>query len=265
MRKLIIAFAAATAAALAACGSGGTTAGPTGSTPPIVTPTPTPTPSPPAWTVPLMQANYDPKVDPAQFTDKITNPYFSLSPGTVTVYEGTRDGVPLRIEVTVTKDTKVIMGVRCVVIRDIVTGAIEERTSDWYAQDKAGNVWYFGEDTKEYANGVVTSTAGSWEAGVDGALPGIIMLANPTQGHAYRQEFRPTVAEDIALVKQVNATAKVPSGSYSNVLVTNDRDLLDLNKDEDKFFAPGVGLIKLTGLVNGHREEVWLTSTLTAK
>jgi hypothetical protein len=181
------------------------------------------------------------------------------------VYEGTRDGVPLRIELTVTSDTKVIMGVRCIVVRDIVTGALEERTSDWYAQDASGNVWYFGEDTKEYKNGLVTSTAGSWEAGVDGALPGIIMLAHPAQGDAYRQEYRPTVAEDVAMVKQLNATANVPAGNYSNVLVTNDRDLLDLTKDEDKYFAPGVGTVKLTGLVNGHREEVWLTSVLTAK
>ena len=156
-------------------------------------------------------------------------------------------------------------GGRTSVVRDIVTGALEERTSDWYAQDASGNVWYFGEDTKEYTNGVVSSTAGSWEAGVDGALPGIIMQANPVQGDAYRQEYRPTVAEDVALIKQVGASAEVPAGRYSDVLVTNDRDLLDLNKDEDKYFAPGVGLVKLGGLVNGHREDVWLVSILAPK
>src|SRR5207342_2710858 len=149
-----------------------------------------------AWTVPLMNNPYHPTVNPSQFTDKITNQYFPLTPGTVMVYEGTRDGVPLRIELTVTNDTKVIMGVKCIVVRDIVTGALEERTSDWYAQDAAGNVWYFGEDTKEYKNGVVTSTAGSWEAGVNGALPGIIMWANPVPGKPYRQEYRPGQAED---------------------------------------------------------------------
>jgi hypothetical protein len=261
MRKLVMVLVTATV--LAACGSSGASSGPTGGSGPISV-SPTPEPSPPAWTVPLMKTPYNPTVDPSQFTDKITNQYFPLTPGTVMVYEGTRDGVPLRIELTVTNDTKVIMGVKCIVVRDIVTGALEERTSDWYAQDAAGNVWYFGEDTKEYTNGVVSSTAGSWEAGVDGALPGIIMQANPMQGDAYRQEYRPTVAEDVAMVKQLNASAHVPAGNYSNVLVTNDRDLLDLNKDEDKYYAPGVGVVKLTGLVNGHREEVWLTSILTA-
>lgn len=263
MRRLIIAFVAAVA--LAGCGSNGSTAAPTGAAGPISTTSATPKPSPPDWTVPLMQNRYAPKVDPAQFTDKITSKYFPLVPGTVMVYEGKRDGEPLRIELTVTNETKDIFGVKTIVVRDIVTGALEERTSDWYAQDTAGNVWYFGEDTKEYTNGVVSSTAGSWEAGVDGALPGIIMQASPAQGEAYRQEYRPTVAEDVALIKQLGASAEVPAGRYSDVLVTNDRDLLDLNKDEDKYFAPGVGLVKLGGLVNGHREDVWLVSILAPK
>jgi len=263
MHKLIIAFMAAVA--LAGCASNGSTSAPPGTTKPVDTGSPTPDRAPPAWTVPLSQDPYRPNVDPAQFTDKIANRYFPLVPGNVMVYEGTRDGVPLRIELTVTNETKVIMGVRTMVVRDIVTGALDERTSDWYAQDTAGNVWYFGEDTKEYKNGVVSSTAGSWEAGVDGALAGIIMQASPAQGQAYRQEYRPTVAEDVALIKQLGASAEVPAGSYSDVLVTNDRDLLDLNKDEDKYFAPGVGLVKLGGLVNGHREDVWLVSILAPK
>jgi hypothetical protein len=263
MRRLIIAFVAAVA--LAGCGSNGSTSAPTGAAGPISTSSVTPKPSPPDWTVPLMQNRYAPKVDPAQFTDKITNKYFPLVPGTVMVYEGKRDGVPLRIELTVTNETKDIFGVRTIVVRDIVSGALDERTSDWYAQDTAGNVWYFGEDTKEYTNGVVSSTAGTWEAGVDGALPGVIMQAEPVQGQAYRQEYRPTVAEDVAMIKRVGASAEVPAGKYSDVLVTNDRDLLDLNKDEDKYFAPGIGLVKLGGLVNGHREDVWLVSILAPK
>jgi uncharacterized protein YceK len=263
MRILIIAFV--TVVALAGCGSNGSTSAPTAGIPSIDAGSPAATPSPPDWTVPLMQTPYSPKIDPALFTDKITNKYFPLVPGTVMVYEGKRDGVPLRIELTVTNETKDIFGVRTIVVRDIVTGALEERTSDWYAQDASGNVWYFGEDTKEYTNGVVSSTAGSWEAGVDGALPGIIMQANPFRGQAYRQEYRPTVAEDVALIKQLGASAEVPAGHYSDVLVTNDRDLLDLNKDEDKYLALGVGLVKLGGLVNGHREDVWLVSILAPK
>jgi uncharacterized protein YceK len=263
MRIIIIAFV--TVVALAGCGSNGSTSAPTAGIAPIDAGSPAATPSPPDWTVPLMETPYSPEIDPALFTDRITNKYFPLVPGSVMVYEGKRDGVPLRIELTVTNETKDIFGVRTIVVRDIVTGALDERTSDWYAQDASGNVWYFGEDTKEYTNGVVSSTAGSWEAGVDGALPGIIMQANPLQGQAYRQEYRPTVAEDVALIKQLGASAEVPAGHYSDVLVTNDRDLLDLNKDEDKYFAPGVGLVKLGGLVNGHREDVWLVSILAPK
>ena len=211
MRRLIIAFMAAVA--LAGCGSNGSTSAPPGQPGSINTGSPTAAPPPPDWTVPLMQTPYSPKVDPAQFSDKITNKYFPLVPGTVMVYEGKRDGVPLRIELTVTNETKDIFGVRTIVVRDIVTGALEERTSDWYAQDAAGNVWYFGEDTKEFTNGVVSSTAGSWEAGVDGALPGIIMQARPVQGEAYRQEYRPTVAEDVALIKRTRRLGRGPGGS----------------------------------------------------
>ena len=262
MRRSILGFLLMTV--LAACSSNGTTSTP-GAMPSSDVGSPTPSGSPPGWTLPLTTSAYHPDVQPAQFTDRVTNPYFPLTPGTVTIFDGTRDGKPLHIEVTVTHDTKVIMGVRCVVIRDIVTGALEERTSDWYAQDASGNVWYFGEDTKEYTNGVVSSTAGTWEAGVDGAQPGIIMLANPKSGDAYRQEYRPTVAEDVAMVKSVGAKVSIPAGHYAKVLVTNDRDLLDLSKNEYKYFAPGVGTIKITGLVNGNHEEVWLTSVLTGK
>jgi len=129
MRRLIIAFVAVVA--LAGCGSNGSTSAPTGQTG-STTGSPTAAPPPPDWAVPLMQNRYAPMVDPAQFTDKITNKYFPLVPGTVMVYEGKRDGVPLRIELTVTNETKDIFGVRTIVVRDVVTGALEERTSDWY-------------------------------------------------------------------------------------------------------------------------------------
>ena len=138
---------------------------------------------------------YAPKIDPANFADKVTNPHFPLKPGTAFIYAGKRDGAPRRMEVTVTNETKVIMGVRCIVVRDVVTTSTElvEKTTDWYAQDAEGNVWYFGEDTAEYKHGKVTSTAGTWTAGVDGALPGIIMKASPKVGDGYRQEYRPGV------------------------------------------------------------------------
>ena len=205
---------------------------------------------------------YKPVIDPAAFVDKITNPLFPLTPGTTYIYEGTRDGVPRRDETTVTNETKTIMGVACIVVRDVATSnnVVVEKTTDWYAQDKDGNVWYFGEDTAEYENGKVTSTAGTWMAGVDGALPGIIMKAAPKVGDAYRQEYRPGEAEDFAKVLQLDASQEVPAGSYTNVVVTEDTDLLDATKLEQKFYAAGVGFLGSTGTVNGHKEEVKLAS-----
>jgi hypothetical protein len=207
---------------------------------------------------------YAPKIEPANFSDKVTNPYFPLKPGTVFIYEGKRDDTPRRTEMTVTKETKLIMGVHCIVVRDILTTNMElvEKTTDWYAQDTEGNVWYFGEDTAEYKNGKVTSTTGTWMAGVDGALPGIIMMASPKVGEGYRQEYRPGVAEDYAKVLQLNATAQVPAGNYDGVVITEDSDLLDTAKLERKSFAPGVGFVGSDGMVNGHHEVTKLTKIL---
>jgi hypothetical protein len=209
---------------------------------------------------------YSLTIDPAVFGAQISNPYFPLKPGTVLVYDGKRDDVPRRAEVTVTKETKVILGVTCIVVRDVVTSnnALVEKTVDWYAQDQAGNVWYFGEDTAEYENGAVTSTAGTWLAGVDGALPGIVMEAAPKVGDAYRQEYRPGEAEDYAKVEKLDGTSTVPAGSYKNVVVTEDTDLLDTSKLEHKSYAPGIGFVGTEGMVNGHHEVVSLTSILTA-
>jgi hypothetical protein len=205
---------------------------------------------------------YNPAINPADFSAQVTNPLFPLTPGTIYVYEGNRDGVPQHNEVTVTTETKVIMGVPCVVVRDVVTSnnAIVEKTTDWYAQDKTGNVWYFGEDTAEYENGAVTTTAGTWMAGVDGALPGIVMKASPMVGDAYRQEYRPGEAEDFAKVLQLDGSWTVPAGNYTNVLVTEDTDLLDATKLEHKYYATGVGYLGSTGIVNGHKEESKLSS-----
>jgi len=254
IRKLIVATGAA--AVLAACSSGaGTTLAS-----PIPIPSSTTAPAP-RYSFPP----YHPTIDPAKFTTNVTNPYMPFPVGTTAVYLGTRDGAPLRIEVSVTRETKTILGVKCIVVRDIVTGALEERTTDWYAQDTAGNVWYFGEDTKELKNGAVTSTAGTWTAGIDGALPGIVMPAHVTPGGPYREEYRPGVAEDVAKIIRDNASVNVPSGSYHNVVVTENTDLLDPSKLEHKFYASGVGQVYLNGVVNGHHEVVRLTQILTTK
>ena len=129
-------------------------------------------------------------IDPADFVETIDNPYLPLLPGARWVYEGIEDGETERVEVEVTEERRDVMGISAVVVRDVVyeDGELVEDTYDWFAQDVDGNVWYFGEDSKEYEDGEVVSTERSWEAGVDGALPGIVMLADPVVGEAYRQD-----------------------------------------------------------------------------
>jgi hypothetical protein len=201
-------------------------------------------------------AGYDPTIDPPNFTDHITNNYFSVLPGTVRHYIGKRDGVPTAHTFTVTSQTKTVMRVKCVVVSDVVTqnGSLVEKTTDWYAQDRAGNVWYFGEDTAEYQNGVVTSTHGTWEAGVDKAKPGIVMPAHPKVGVWYRQEYRPGVALDMSKILTLHATTKVPAGTFHNVVVTFDRNPLDPSKKEQKWYAPGAGFVKAILQGGGHVE-----------
>jgi hypothetical protein len=137
---------------------------------------------------------------------------------------------------------------------------LAEKTVDWYAQDDKGNIWYFGEDTKEYKNGVVTSTHGTWEAGVDNAKPGIVVKANPQIGGFYRQEYRPGQAEDEARVISLNAVEKTPAGTFNNVLVTKDIDPLNPDKIEHKFFAPGTGPVHVIRIGSAHKEEIRLVS-----
>jgi len=134
---------------------------------------------------PLPQGSEAVTLAPADFTASIDNPYWPMAPGDRWVYrESDAEGGERRVEVTVTNDTKTIMGIEARVVHDVVTedGAIVEDTYDWYAQDADGNIWYLGEDTKEYENGKVTTTEGSWQAGVDGAQPGIVVAADPVPG-----------------------------------------------------------------------------------
>ena len=205
-------------------------------------------------------ANYHPSINPSDFSTPVTNPYLPFIPGTTHQYKGTRDGVPTTTNVKVTNGSKTILGVKTVVVSDIVTqsNSLVEKTTDWYAQDKAGNVWYFGEDTAEYANGVVTSTHGTWEAGVDNAQPGIVMKANPTPGPAYREEYRPGQAEDMARVLSNSATLTIPKGTFHNVVETFNTDPLDPSKLEHKWFAKGLGMIKADRHSGGHIEHTHL-------
>jgi hypothetical protein len=185
------------------------------------------------------QNDYAPKIDSAEFTTTIDNEYFPLKPGTTFVYEGgAQHG-----EMTVTSDTKRVMGVECVVVdhKEWENGKLIERTYDWFAQDNEGAVWYFGEDTKEYENGEAVSTKGSWEAGVDGAKPGIIMPADPKVGESYHQEYYPGEAMDMAKVLSLNASVTVPYGSFDHALETKEWTPLQPGFSEKKYYVRGVG------------------------
>ena len=200
-----------------------------------------PSPSPRIPAAFIEGQSYAVAIATEQFSHPLTNDYFPLEPGLFAVFEGGSE----RVEVKVTADTKVIMGVTTRVITDqvFVDGELQEDTVDWYAADNAGNVWYFGEETAEYENGQITSTDGSWEAGVDGALPGIIMLANPEVGDTYRQEFYSGQAEDVAKVYAVEQSVTVPKDSYDLVIVTEDWSLLTPAVHERKWYAPNVGVV----------------------
>ena len=207
---------------------------------------------------------YRKEIDPANFVDRVDNWYFPLMPGTTFVYEGeTADGT-VHTEDYVTHETKQVLGVTCVVVRNrvIENGDLVEETFDWYAQDKDGNVWYFGEDAKEYEAGVVVSTEGSWKAGVDGAMPGIIMEANPQVGDFYRQEYYKGEAEDMAEVLSLTESASVIYGSFDNLLMTREWTLLEPGVVEHKYYAPSVGLI-LEIMVEGGSERVELVEITT--
>jgi hypothetical protein len=202
-------------------------------------------------------ADYHPVIDPASFSSRIDNPYFPLTPGTTYVFEGTVDGSPQRNVVEVTTETKEIIGVTCVVVHDTVyvDGTLTEDTFDWYAQDADGNVWYFGEDSKEYLEDGTVDLAGSWEAGVDGAEPGIAMKADPKVGDAYRQELYIGEAEDFGKVLTVGGTVTVPTGTYNDVITTEDTTPLEPDQIEHKQYAPGVGLV-VADMVAGGQEHI---------
>ena len=206
--------------------------------------------------------HYAPVIDPANFVTTVDNPYMPLAPGARWVYEGTSDGEPEHTEVVVTDQQKVVMGIPVVVVRDTVSvrGEVVEDTYDWFAQDRDGNVWYMGEDSKEYENGQVTSTEGSWEGGVDGALPGIVMQAHPAAGQAYRQEYYPGQAEDMAEVSQVGTTKQIGLGDYQDVLVIKEWNPLEPDVVEQKYYAPGIGVIA-EDTVTGGDEKSELTGT----
>ena len=206
----------------------------------------------------LPQGSETVELEPGDFTTDIDNPYWPMSPGSRWVYRETdgKGGVQ-RVDVTVTNQTKVVDGVEAVVVHDLVTedGEKVEDTLDWYAQDSDGNVWYLGEDTKEFEDGKVVSTEGSWEAGIDGAQAGIIVPAKPEQGLTYREEHYAGQAEDAAEVLSLEGRAEVRFGSYSDALITRNFTPLEPSVVELKFYARGIGPVLVVQTSGGSSRE----------
>jgi hypothetical protein len=207
---------------------------------------------------------YSPSIVPADFVSRIDNRYFPLEPGTTFLYKGVHENgkTPQTDREIVTGKTKRILGVKCVVVRDIVSsrGQPIEKTFDWYAQDKDGNVWYMGEDTRELQHGRFVKMSDSWEAGVDGAQPGIIMPGHPRPGDEYRQEYYPGHALDQARVLGRGGTVKVSYGAYKHTLLTVETSpRIDPGVAERKYYVAGVGDIK-EKTVSGNREQIQLVS-----
>jgi hypothetical protein len=204
---------------------------------------------------------YHPHIERANFVARIDNRYLPFTPGTGFHFRGVRGTTPQTDDEVVTHRTRRILGVRCTVVRDSVAerGKPVERTFDYYAQDKQGNVWYMGELSLEKRHGRLVKASDSWLAGVRGGKPGIIMPAHPRRGDAYRQEYYPPgEALDEARVVGYRARLKVPAGSFRRVLVTLERSPLE-PQTEKKYYAAGVGEIE-ERVVKGHHEAFELYS-----
>jgi hypothetical protein len=237
-----VAVVALAAVVLTGCGSGPGTTDPEG-----VDGLEIPTPSP----------------DPRDFVERIDNPYLPLLPGSTWTYEATGEDGDETVTVTVTDQTRVVAGVTTTVVHDRVTdadGKLLEDTFDWFAQDRDGNVWYFGEDTTAY-DGDTVSTQGSWEAGVDGAQAGVVMLARPRVGDGYQQEFLEGEAEDQAEVRAIDAEIVIGGDTYDRVVKTADTTPLEPRLVEHKYYAPGIGLVAEETLSGGDERVVLVEHT----
>ena len=193
-------------------------------------------------------------VNPADFSAPVANPYFPLRPGTVFVYNGTEGPDRLVEHLRVTRRTKDIQGVTTIVIHDVLyaNGTLQEKTTDWYADDNSGSAWYFGEHTALYDHqGHVTSREGSWQAGVNGGVAGIIMPADPKPTDAYRQEFLAGHAEDQAWIVARHGRAHLPIGHLRNVVRSYEWTRLEPNVLSLKLYAPHLGIVQEADVAGG--------------
>jgi hypothetical protein len=189
---------------------------------------------------------YEPVLNPADFVKVINNPYFPLPVGRTLIYRGIKDGRSQIDRVHVTSRTKKIEGIRATTVTDVSThrGKLLEKTTDWYAQDKHGTVWYLGENTAAFLPGGKIDRSGSWQAGVKDAEPGIIMKARPAVPLAYRQEFMKGNAEDTAWIVMRGGKLTVPAGTFRHVLTSLEFTRLEPNVIDKKVYAPGIGIIR---------------------
>ena len=208
------------------------------------------------------------ELDPADFRSTSDHPYFPIEPGQRWTYrEVDADGTVVQVVVTVSSETKLLAnGVEAAIVRDTVTedGIPIEDTKDWFAQDSDGNVWYLGEDTAEFEDGKLSSREGSFEAGVDGALPGIIMPADPEPGMTYRQEYYAGEAEDNGAILALDQQAEVPAGHYDDAILTADTIALEPDVLEYKLYAPGVGLVLALDISGGAGREELVSMEMVA-
>ena len=205
------------------------------------------------------KAPYDPVIVPADFGGPIDNPFLPLLAGTTWHYRSTDGELN---DVTVLGETKTILDIPCAIVHDVVSvdGHVTEDTYDWYAQNKDGTVWYFGEDTRELdANGNVITTQGSWEAGKDGGKPGILMLPEDQLeiGASYRQEFMPGVVADMGKVMSLKSTAIVPAGTFTGCVETMEWTPIEPGNRAHKFYARGIGpVLEVSTKQGGERLEL---------
>lgn len=205
----------------------------------------------------LPQGGEPVELNPNDFVAHIDNEYWPMAPGNRwVILDNDLEGNTKRIEITVTKQKKRIMGIETTVIHDRVTedGKLVENTFDWYAQDKNGALWYFGEDTTTFENGK-GNKAGSWTAGVDGAQPGVIIPGDPEVGMSYRQEYYAGKAEAAAKIVSLDEQVAVAAGKFKGVLMTKDWTPIDPDVLEHKFYAKGVGPVLIQGLSGGKAWE----------